>query len=802
MGLATLSQTERAATSTTQTIYLVDWDIESLSLHLADRDFRYMYESSSINYESYIIGIDGLTEIINEDGNPNNSDVTIRLSNETYGTYGYLIQLNNDYQMLRSSVAIYQLNLTSDTEIFASDVRQCVGKYVVEEIYDITEDSFCIRLSSRLYDARKKWIGSRITRSLYPKADPNDIGKVRNTLYGNLEKVPARCIYTGAIDTLPSAVSSTASSIVVSGIAQLDFDATGTIQIDDEKITYTSWNSTTFTFSGLTRGASSTIATIHATGAAVFQVLSQYLYELAKHPIKSIDNVFVDDVKQVLYPSSGYTVRGYTGQPGFELIGYSSRAMLLFNVNPIVKKQINVQVTSERSIATLTGSHYHSNTAESSTVRACSSVASSTYTDNPSYAVDGSNTTAARVNCTYLTSQYGSIYISKNSNTSLGSLTRVDVSLRIRTSGISANTPFRISYGSASRLISSNYASATDVVFSFGSTSWTGNVGVYFSSVDFPQSNAWVEVYIASCTLYYTANPTQASPATGVETTVSGSTIVQGLSSADIVIGDEITADCQGCQDDSLGTYTGTVSALIERPDHIIKHFAVALMGFPVADIGTSFASSGVTYASLGFKFAFIGHDISEDGQQLLYELARNCRSRLNEWNGKLELRYLSSTPSTPTITLEEDDFLALPKFYYGASRDIVNKYTAFYRRDYRTKKALGNSEIYGVNSDAMAYGYMDALTSSYGAADMDGKLEFKAVRLSSMATNLLDFYLSEQQNPKLYCDAEIAWVGTNVPSGQAFSFIDRMYGLKVYDIIKYKVSPEAGRVLITGEAS
>ncbi len=68
-------------------------------------------------------------------------------------------------------------------------------------------------------------------------------------------------------DTLDGALTSGSSSVTIDDSAS--FPASGTIQIDDEKIAYTTNTTGTNTFSGLTRGSDNTTAASHSDGATV-----------------------------------------------------------------------------------------------------------------------------------------------------------------------------------------------------------------------------------------------------------------------------------------------------------------------------------------------------------------------------------------------------------------------------------------------------------------------------------------------------------------------------------------------------
>ena len=71
-------------------------------------------------------------------------------------------------------------------------------------------------------------------------------------------------------DTLDGALTSGSSSITIDDSAS--FPASGTIEIDNEKIAYTTNTTGTNTFSGLTRGSDNTTAASHSDGATVTDV--------------------------------------------------------------------------------------------------------------------------------------------------------------------------------------------------------------------------------------------------------------------------------------------------------------------------------------------------------------------------------------------------------------------------------------------------------------------------------------------------------------------------------------------------
>lgn len=82
--------------------------------------------------------------------------------------------------------------------------------------------------------------------------------RIRNT-------TSAATFGTGGITTLNGALNSSATTITV--VSTASFPTSGTVKIDSEQITYTGTTATTFT--GATRGANSTVAASHSSGASV-----------------------------------------------------------------------------------------------------------------------------------------------------------------------------------------------------------------------------------------------------------------------------------------------------------------------------------------------------------------------------------------------------------------------------------------------------------------------------------------------------------------------------------------------------
>ncbi|MBN1830297.1 MAG: hypothetical protein JW884_14285 [Deltaproteobacteria bacterium] len=158
----------------------------------------------------------------------------------------------------------------------------------------------------------------KIIRSAdYPDVDPDDIGKMQNIIYGSHECVPCRSVKSGAVDSLESSIDEDDTSIVLSYAGE--YASSGTVKCDEEEITYTGKSGNTLT--GCTRGANGTTATSHLVGASIWQELESFVYQVASHPVKSIDDVYVDGQRVTSVATR------YTGQSGDELTGYEGQAV-------------------------------------------------------------------------------------------------------------------------------------------------------------------------------------------------------------------------------------------------------------------------------------------------------------------------------------------------------------------------------------------------------------------------------------------------------------------------------------------
>lgn len=814
MSVSSLTQSERTELKYVDIIQLVQITLPSgLILYFSDIDYYYDYTSDFISYDSYIAGINGLGNVVELD-NVVNQNVNIVLKNKPWGDYSYLINLNDDDEFTRAEVSIYEVRPLSLDEIFSSDIRTLLWKGNVKQIDDICLDTFKLVCCSRLHNKKNAFNLQTVDEDTFPRSHPPDRGKYRNKIYGTVEKVPARNIRTGAIDKLAAKMNKTQTSITLSGSNEIDFNSSGTVQIDLEIITYTGVTTTgdrQTRLTGCTRGAGTgdgAVAAKHEIGAYVGQVISTFIYEVADHPVKEITNVFVDDVRQT---STDIPFNSYTGQTGNEYPGYEETAVVVFTVQPYIGQQVNVDV-DDHSHSTNTGSHTHGGTS-AGTVAGGRGTGDSSNTIpsyhggtlyNESNAWDGNSSTYAHVSSDH-TYGFGEARINVPFTVVIPSgYTSASMELSYWMSSGSSATYTKVSCNGHGQTRYGIYPYGR-YTFSFVDTSLSAGTHTVWAQMAYLGTDdgnyTLVKFGELALTVTYSSSNTGASPATGVSASAVGTTsLTGGTSTSTIVIGDEVTVDVKGYQDDSSGTYTGTASALITKPDSVLKHLLIYQAGFDSTDIDdTTFNESRTFYNDNTFKHAFVLHDIGTESDKICGNLAFQCRSSFYEWYGKFHLKLLPDSTPTPGMNIFNEDIIEYPIYSFTDLDDIKNYLRGFYLRDYRNTK--GGSSLEGVlNPDALAEGYMDILISSTGDADLKDDLHFNAIRLADMAQDVLDYWLDYKSTVKLNVQQmKIRWKGIQIGPGDYFTYNDPMFGSRIYRVTSFNPDRSSGFISISG---
>src|SRR5574343_183085 len=807
MGLTALTQIERPEVASTKPTLLVEVEMGSLVLRWSTRDFVYKYGSTRIHYEGRIQTVSGLGEqsAFNQQSNPK---VTLTMFNEAYSVHEYLSHLDRDLEFQRCYVSFYECLLFDDSEVFASleAGRTLKWKGVIERLYDLDTRNRTFKLDccSRLHNLRNKTGLSRVTTTQFPYADKKDVGQWRNLPIGDIDMLPCRLVRTGATDTLFADMNVGAiSTLIISGATKVPWLSSGTFQIDDEQFAYTGYSTSTKTFSGVTRAVNGTVASVHTRGASVFQVLTEFVYEASCIPVDGITDVLVDNVRQ----AQGTSCQVYTGRPGSQLAGYGSAAVVRFTVKPTVKKQVNVEVTTEHAHTTGEGSHGHSFSGATVVTRVGIATAASGNVDNPDYCRDGDDNTAAHLESSY--SRLGNAFLrmTLNNSVSLGVITAITVKVRysVSTGGSGVAS---ISYGGYTAASFTGGAALGSGLRSYAINTAAGWGGYLDFSCSGGTSTSYASLYIYEAIVEITCSPVVSnSPASGVATTRSGATTLGGDSVADVVIGKEVVVAITGPRDSiectglASGAITGTSGLLIERPDHIAKYFLCSRMGVPLADIGSSFATSGAWYQASGYALAFLTHDISSnDAHRLLTELAAQCRSIIWEWGGKFELAVLPNfDQGIYDFVIVSDDVVKGPVFGYQPLSDTANRIMCLFRKDYRSNKETGTAVSGPITSEAYDQGFMDYLEDGWGARDLDETVRLTAIRENSVARNYLDWRLLQKKLPEKTISMDCHWRETLVTPGMVFRHDDAVEGEASYLVTGYQRDEQGKTIRIEG---
>jgi hypothetical protein len=215
-----------------------------------------------------------------------------------------------------------------------------------EEVVGLTHDQLTVHFSGVELGLEDLDDLYRISTADFPLCDPDVVGEPITPVIGSVTEVPAQGLVSGIVHKL--ALDITATDPPTGGalpVSDLDLlvrmPVTGTIQTDEERITYTGRDLNGLTFTGIVRGAFGDAPQPHTKGAVVFQVLSEYVLGLGCNlgalPTKGVLRVKSDGA---LVAPTSYTVElaNTTVKPGRSLV------LLRFPVKPIIKKQIQLAV--------------------------------------------------------------------------------------------------------------------------------------------------------------------------------------------------------------------------------------------------------------------------------------------------------------------------------------------------------------------------------------------------------------------------------------------------------------------------
>lgn len=517
--------------------------------------------------------------------------------------------------------AVVEISLIHEGAVTAGD-EVLIFKGRIEQPETMSRTMVRIRVSDIALAYAAKWPCVMVETTTYPDADPDDVGRMLPQVWGQCKRVPFRAVNAGWKTTLAEDLAAAATGAKkfteVTGLP-----ASGTIQIDDEQLTYSSKSDANKTITISARGANSTDDVAHDLGATTAEIQTEYIYIIG-HAVKAIDNVYVDGVRV----TSGFTA--YTGQTGDEHASYTGKACIKFTTLPVLKKQVNIEADDTIDVSDTidvdTGSHDHGMTEE--IVNWMFDLAE-VDTAPVSYAyavVDKDFYTGA-----FLEDDGAMIAVSKATYEGYqGTPTHIRLCMR---TGNLPGTPDMI-FAFADYNITVDAANSTVkgswVALGTGWDTWAelnAGIGLIEKNGVGTSGDAVCEVWAE---IKYTPDVT-ANAATGVAktgaATKTGTVVLTGNSVADTVIGGEVSADVDGYQDDGSGTITGTPAALIEQPDHVFAHWILVMMGLSAGEMdSTDYTAAGTAYNADSYTLA-VCLLAPPDPHRLFMEASRQAQS-------------------------------------------------------------------------------------------------------------------------------------------------------------------------------
>jgi hypothetical protein len=248
--------------------------------------------------------------------------------------------------------------------------------------------------------------------------------------------------------------------------------------------------------------------------------------------------------------------------------------------------------------------------------------------------------------------------------------------------------------------------------------------------------------------------------------------------SARAVIGNEIRVDAEWAADDASGTYTGSPGALIERPDHVIKHFIVERMGFDLSDIdSSSFDSAGASYASAvtdGYSMGFVINE-GITPSDFLRRLAFECRSTVRYQKGKWVLDFIPDIAPAPVKTISKDELAgegSMFRFSLTPPSGLGNNLTARYRKSHDTG---------GSGWEAIASASDTSSKTKYGTYIKE--YAFGSLRDNETAEHVLEHILLEQKAPLLTVEFPVFWEHFDLEAGDTLEIENPIYNGKKFFI-------------------
>jgi hypothetical protein len=208
-----------------------------------------------------------------------------------------------------------------------------------------------------------------------------------------------------------------------------------------------------------------------------------------------------------------------------------------------------------------------------------------------------------------------------------------------------------------------------------------------------------------------------------------------------------VTADLNGIQDDTSGTYTGVANALIVRPAHVIHHFLDVVCGVPESSIdaaGTFAAANAAMPASYAFNGAIA---IAESLKKILSTMLLQARS-LFDWQVTARLYFRPTTYASQSVTKELTQAVIKDgsiKVQRTPVSEVINDVNVRYLRDFSKPRGTdAYARLQRVTDATSIANYGDRTSSGLTPGrNSDDLFMFDFVTNDAHAADLVNFYLA-----------------------------------------------------------
>lgn len=606
------------------------------------------------------------------------------------------------------------------------DVYQCLRQHSQDAVLQHLLFSGVMRpLSYRpnlcsldIYSVSEKYLDRRecsqpIDQLRYPNADPDDIGKRENVVFGTVKKARAHLVYTGQKSTVRATMTTAATTVPIQDdfyeYLNVNGISSGTVQAGNEKIAWTSRSGSAgaYVLGNLTRGSGSTPIEQHNPNDTLLEVVSSWIYEAAGHVMKSVDRVYVRrGDKLIPLAAAQYTIN----LNNTTLVAGESKTTITFTTPPLVAEKDHVALSAG------------SGEAQWEQAGSDQTLVIQTYANGLGVG-QWSNSTAIAFPAQEKTKISGSFKKRFAFNYISGARTGFDVYV---TTAFGAVGVLKLIQGSAN-------VAPTPVQIVEANDFWDLHLIWKNESGSDPGNLQQITVGVSALTCSYA---------------IAGATAtLTATSTADNPIG-EVYFDGQGYADDGSGTYTGVAAALVEKPADVMHYYARVVLGIPANRVDAAAFVQARADSPASYKFAAVLGERSNAKEILL---AMGAQSALQpDWPAdKLTVRKLKPLYGAPAKILTQDRIiagtLAVERGAVDELLNVVDVYSGLDRSQPRGRKAFTKVAKTDVSAAPAA-----ASIAKYGRREQADRFlcDYIGADNDAMAADLRNFYLGRMTEP------------------------------------------------------